>query len=57
MQSEYQQVLTIKGKDRHVQWYSHKSTDGEQSQMPFTEKVENLSRELNSWDILNLHAC
>ena len=29
-------VLSIKGKDRHLQLYSHKSTDGGQGQQPFS---------------------
>ena len=40
IQSESHQVLNIK--DRHLQLYSHKSTDDEQSQQPFPQMVATL---------------
>ena len=54
MQSDSHQVLNIKGKDRHLN--SHKSTDGEQSQQIFPQKVTTLSPKFNTKDILHVHS-
>ena len=45
MRSESIQVINIKGKYRHLQLKSHKSTDDEQSQKPFPQKMAALSPE------------